>query len=72
MSEPIKIPELNTPIKFWTCPVCETPTIKWNGNKAWCEMCGRSNDDSVCQCGKPSLIMKNGNWVGCCEDCMPF
>ena len=73
MCAQIDIPELNVPIKFWACPYCVGMEVKWNGNKAWCVMCGRSNDDSVCQCGEPSCrITINGAFVGCCEKCLPF
>ena len=68
----IIIPELNVRIKFWACPFCVDMEVKWNGDKAWCVMCGRSNDDSVCQCGAPSCQMLDGKFVGCCEKCIPF
>jgi len=69
---PIDIPELNVPILFWVCPVCEHSAVEWHGKKASCCRCGQSNDDSVCQCGKPSAMKRNGEWVGCCNDCLPF
>lgn len=71
---PITIPELNVPFLFWACPseMCQGQEVKWNGGKAWCALCGRSNDDSVCQCGKPSCKTTTGKWVGCCEHCLPF
>ncbi len=71
-SPPLLIPELNTSFLFWTCPVCEGEEVKWRGSKAWCTMCGRSTDDSVCQCGEPSYRNKLGAFVGCCEACLPF
>jgi len=71
-SSEIVIPELNVPVKFWTCPCCEGQEVKWRGSKAWCAMCGRSNDDSVCQCGQASYKNLKGDFVGCCAGCLPF
>ena len=60
-------------IRFWSCPVCTRPRVRWKGDKAWCLECGRFNNDAVCRCGRESLVNEvTGRHVGCCGDCMPF
>ena len=29
--------------KFWACPDCDRSIVKWEGDKAVCQSCGRSN-----------------------------
>lgn len=36
---------LNTPCRFWTCPVCVRPRVEWNGDVATCVECRRTNKD---------------------------
>jgi hypothetical protein len=32
----------SAPIKFWTCPECVRPRVKWAGHVATCLECGKS------------------------------
>lgn len=72
----------STPFVFWTCPKGCRGYVEWNADKtdATCQLCGcrRSDnlpvvDPAVCACGKPSIVNSaTQQYVGCCEDCMPF
>lgn len=74
MADQIDIPELNTPVLFWACPVCVSPRIAWKGKVATCCECDRRNTDTVCcQCGKPAIYnAKTRRHCGICGDCIPF
>lgn len=37
--------ELNVPIRFWSCPVCTAPRIKWTDRTAVCLECGRTAEE---------------------------
>jgi uncharacterized Zn finger protein (UPF0148 family) len=40
---------LDVPFKFWRCPDCESPTIKWKGDLAICCRCGKTNNHETNQ-----------------------
>lgn len=45
-----------------------------------CHNCGKdpaheqatATNNSLCECGKPSVKKKDGEFIGCCDDCLPF
>lgn len=45
MSNEEMLSYLDIPFKFWTCPDCEYPMIKWKGNLATCCNCRKTNKE---------------------------
>lgn len=45
---------MNAEIKFWACPDCPQQIVKWAGEVATCQNCGKTN-------AKPSERGSNGN-----------
>jgi len=32
-------------VQFWTCPDCVRPRVRWEGDTAICEECGKTSAD---------------------------
>jgi len=48
---------LNAPVRFWTCPVCVRPEVRWVDGGLWavCVNCGRTSKGDLCETSKNEL-----------------